>query len=199
MTTSILNSSEHVQSCNIFSSYAPTMQLFSQIPRFARSQFVYRAEIIPTGFLLDLPGAGCLIRETRFGSPRGSLVGCITCADLEGEAVGAPGPRLHRGNYSIGTKWLREVPPDYSFERNHLSSSPSLPKNLGEASFPSFPGFARDPISFKLPGIFHYTYACTHTHTHTNSRRMFLSNLNATWWDFNLRNAFYVINSSFFF
>lgn len=81
MITSMLNSSEHVQSLFILRSNFPREF------RFARSRFVYRAEIIPTGFLLDLPAAGCLIRETRFGSPRESLVGCITCADLEGEAT----------------------------------------------------------------------------------------------------------------
>lgn len=53
----------------------------------ARSRFVYCTEIIPSGFLPDLLWRRCLIRETRSRSSGGSLVECITRANLKGEAT----------------------------------------------------------------------------------------------------------------
>lgn len=195
MTTSILNSSERVQSRNIFSSYAPK-QLFSQIPalraesiRLSRRNNSYG---VPSRF------TQCRVLNSRdtFWLPERVVSRMHHVRGFrERSHVGAPGPRLHEET----TRLARN-----DYRRFLLIIRPNetifLPRPcrriLAKLSFLSFPRFARpDPISFKLRRIFHYTHACTYIPTHD---ACFYKYPNA-WWDFNLHNAAYVINSSFFF
>ena len=102
---------------------------------------IHRAAVIPYP-LGTYEAERCLIQETRFGSPSGSLVGCITCADLKGGSARRCGaasrldctprevmnPRARgwlrekegresgvKEDCSIAAKWLREASTaDYS-------------------------------------------------------------------------------------
>lgn len=95
MTTSILNSPEHVQSHNIFSSYAPE-QLFSQIPLRRRSRFVYCTEIIPTGVPSRFTQCRVLNSRDTFWLPERVVSRMHHVRGFRGRShVGAPGSRLH--------------------------------------------------------------------------------------------------------